>query len=152
MGDHRHCSDSVEDISDCAHTSNCTKMLRARRVALGVMVVSVLLALGAICTVWNGWEHRLDGRSYPRRRVVLDAIREADYKDEGENLMRKIDDITDWKLDWALKHNKNAMDEIEHDAGHIGIHLQLEQLPADMRANVNPAGNLHQHNASLSVM
>jgi predicted metalloendopeptidase len=53
--------------------------------------------------------------------------------------MRKIDDITDWKLDWALKHNPNAMNEIEHDAGHIGIHLQVEQLPADMRANVNPA-------------
>jgi hypothetical protein len=54
--------------------------------------------------------------------------------------MRKVDDITDWKLEWALKHNPNARDEIERDAAHIGIHLQVEQLPADMRADVNPAG------------
>ena len=140
MGDDRRCGDEIEDGLG---QNRCSRLRRTRYAALAVTSISVVLALGAVCTVLNGWDTR-QGRNLSRQRVILDAIKEADYKDEGENLMRKIDDITDWKLDWALKHNRNAMDEIEHDAGHIGIHLQLEQLPADMRANVNPAGILHK--------
>ena len=140
MDDTRRCVDGVEE--GLIHRKRCSQKYRTRNIALSITFVSAVLALSAICTLWSGQNERLVGRSFRRQRVVLDAIREADYKDDGENLMRKIDDITDWKLEWALKHNRNAMDEIEHDAGHIGIHLQLEQLPADMRANVNPAGIL----------
>ncbi len=139
MADIRRCADDVEEGIGIVRKS-CNRNNRTRNVAFVVTCVAAVLALGAICTLLSGQAQRLGGPSLRRHRVVLDAIREADYKDGGENLMRKIDDITDWKLDWALKHNPNAMNEIEHDAGHIGIHLQVEQLPADMRANVNPAG------------
>ena len=136
MGHQRSCGGDVE--GGCA-VSSC-RVRATRRSAIVVSLLSAGLALGAICVVWSGWGQQLGGRSHPRHRLILDSVREADYKDEGENLMRKIDDITDWKLEWALKHNPKARDEVEHDAGHIGIHLQVEQLPADMRADVNPAG------------
>jgi len=73
------------------------------------------------------------------RRTSLTAVHESDYKDFGENLLRKVDDITEWKLGWAMKHNDAALDEIEQEAKHIGAHLQLEGIPEDMRSDINPS-------------
>jgi hypothetical protein len=143
MGHQRSCED--EDVEGGCAVSSCARVRTFRRSAIVVSLVSACLALGAVCVMWSGLGQPLGGRSYPRHRLVLESVREADYKDDGENLMRKVDDITDWKLEWALKHNPMARDEIEHDAGHIGIHLQVEQLPADMRADVNPAGTVCSH-------
>ena len=109
-----------------------TRRRRARCLAIAALTS---LTAAALCAMWLG-NSSTGARS--NGRFVLSSIKEIDYKDNSENLYRKINDITDWKLEYALNHDDAAMDEIAHDAGHIGIHFQVQQLPADMRSNINP--------------
>jgi hypothetical protein len=114
----KNCTDVEDGHGPGGNSTPYTRSTRKRTTASLISLVSIFLAAIIFCTFLS--------KSGPF----------SNYHSRS----RKAEDISEGKLDWALVHNKNAMDEIEQDAGHIGSHLQVEELPDDMRANVNPAG------------